>query len=334
MRRTKASLWVLAATVTTVATLFLLPYTPKLAVHTARVELGELAVTTMLEGLVVNGSQQPCVALSAGRIENVHVKKGQQVAAGELLFSMDTSVEEHTLAALSQAIFRQERALDSSPYADTVSALAAQSLMDAKAQSAQLRAQIELKQVRAAIDGVMGGVYVQPGDYVPEAAALGVVQGAGRRVTAMCRAADALDMLGGTPAKLTSAMGETLGYATLVSASAPAMSDLSGQYVQTLTLEPLEGQSLSRQQIGASVTVELLREAYSGVALAPVSAVGSGDTLWLMDNGRAVRVEVDVSARNADYVRVPHEYLGAAVILNPDEHALYADCPVKEAKRR
>ena len=46
MPKTKASLLVIAATAVTVATLFLLPFTPKTAVRTAAVERGDLIRST------------------------------------------------------------------------------------------------------------------------------------------------------------------------------------------------------------------------------------------------------------------------------------------------
>ena len=53
MTRTQASLSVIAVTLATVTTLFLLPYTPKIPVQTAIVRRGEWTKTTLAEGVAV-----------------------------------------------------------------------------------------------------------------------------------------------------------------------------------------------------------------------------------------------------------------------------------------
>ena len=100
MPKTKASLLVIAATAVTVATLFLLPFTPKTAVRTAAVERGDLIRSTLMEGVVAYANEQPLIALQAGRVARVYVIQGQAVRAGDLLVSMDTSVQEQELAAV------------------------------------------------------------------------------------------------------------------------------------------------------------------------------------------------------------------------------------------
>ena len=63
MTRTQASLSVIAVTLATVTTLFLLPYTPKIPVQTAIVRRGEWTKTTLAEGVVQYRQQQPAVCL-------------------------------------------------------------------------------------------------------------------------------------------------------------------------------------------------------------------------------------------------------------------------------
>ena len=111
MPKTKASLLVIAATAVTVATLFLLPFTPKTAVRTAEVERGNLIRSTLMEGVVAYADEQPLVALTAGRVARVYVSQGQAVCAGDLLMSMDTSVQEQELTAVNRLLYEQETAL-------------------------------------------------------------------------------------------------------------------------------------------------------------------------------------------------------------------------------
>ena len=110
MQKTRASLLVIAATALTVATLFLLPFTPKAAVRTAVVERGAFIRSTLLEGVIGYAQEQPLLALQPGRIARVHVQQGQRVSAGELLVSMDTEAQEQELAAVTRMLYEQQEA--------------------------------------------------------------------------------------------------------------------------------------------------------------------------------------------------------------------------------
>ncbi|MEG2316663.1 MAG: biotin/lipoyl-binding protein [Clostridia bacterium] len=334
MPKTKASLWVILATAATVLTLFLLPFTPKTAVRTTVAELGDLAQTTLLEGIVCYQGEQPCLSVQAGQVSAVHVRQGQRVAKGDLLFSMDSKAEETALAALSQLRYEREQALSAISAAEPAAALAAQSTWDVRAKESELRASIASKQIRTAVDGVMGGVYVSEGSYVAAFGALGTVRGECKQVTAVAVLSGGAEAASGTLADLRGASGETLGVAELSAMGAPAFDAATAKCTQQLTFVPLDDQSLSGLAIGEHVTVEMLNRTLSGMALVPVSAIGSGDRIWVVENGAATPILVDVSKRNEHFVYVPKELAGKRVVLVPDEAALYAGCPVKEGKAR
>ena len=91
MTRTQASLSVIAVTLATVTTLFLLPYTPKIPVQTAIVRRGEWTKTTLAEGVVQYRQQQPAVCLQGGVLRRVCAEEGVNFRKGKLLFALDTS---------------------------------------------------------------------------------------------------------------------------------------------------------------------------------------------------------------------------------------------------
>lgn len=334
MRKTKASMLIIAATAITVATLFLLPYTPRPTVSTSRVVRGDLVMTTLIEGAVTYMDEQPCVALCAGKVSGVYVAKGQRVSEGELLFTLDSSYEENAVAALSALIYEQETLLSSMPYSEAVAVACAQSLMDMRVQLSELRAQAELKRVRAPGDGVIGGVYVREGDGAMQGAPLGLIYSEGRQLSALCRAADAAHAQTGTPANVYAPSGKRLGLAVLSATGAPSYDESSAQLMQTLRFTPVDDSVLADADIGDSVTVELLTDTLPDKALAPISAVDGDDLLWLVDGGRATPVKVDAGRRNESFVCVPERYIGCSVILTPDAYDLYSGCPVKEPKKK
>lgn len=333
MPKTKASLLVIAATVMTVATLFLLPFTPRTAVRTAVVEQGELIRSTLMEGVVAYANEQPLIALQAGRVERVHVRQGQAVHAGDLLISMDTGVQEQELAAVNQWLYEQETALAAFGQAGEAALSAAQTALQARTRQTELRASIASAQIRAETDGIVGALYVTEGAMSGEGGLLGSVHGIGLRVVAAGRAADLADVATGAAAMVTSAEGKALGPAVLGQAGAPEMDSATGQAMQSLSFLPADG-AWTGASAGDRVVVELVCETLKDQALVPVSAVDSRGRVWFAEDGTAKPVEIDLSLHNDAYVAVPQEWAGKRVILLPETAALYPGCPVREARTR
>ena len=177
MQKTRASLLVIAATALTVATLFLLPFTPKAAVRTAVVERGAFIRSTLLEGVIGYAQEQPLLALQPGRIARVHVQQGQRVSAGELLVSMDTEAQEQELAAVTRMLYEQQEAAAAFGQAGEAAFAAAESTLEGQKRQAELRAAIASGQIRAAADGVVGAIYTSEGEYAGEMSLLGTVHG-------------------------------------------------------------------------------------------------------------------------------------------------------------
>ncbi|MDD3337199.1 MAG: biotin/lipoyl-binding protein [Eubacteriales bacterium] len=328
MFKTKASLGVIAVTAITVMTLFLLPFTPKTPVRTAVVERGDLIKTTILEGVVAYRNQQPVVSLQAGQIGAVYVGQGDAVKKGQLLLSMDSSVEENALASVT-ALLYQRQALEAS-YGDAVTMAFAGETLSLKEQEATLRQSIALKQLRAQADGLVSEIFVKEGDLVDQGALLGMV-----RDEATCISAALPSALGeaatiGTAAVLRT--GDHTGAACLSAVAAPLLDDQTGQAIRQLTFTPLA--DTPRWKVGDRVTVEICDESNWGVPLAPIEAISESGRIWVVEDGVATSVKADFSQRNENFVALPESYVGLRVILSPDNAGLTEGCSVKEAKRK
>lgn len=327
MSKTKASLCVITATALTVMTLFLLPFTPKPAVRTAIVSRGELLQTTLVEGVVAYESQQPVVSLQAGRLSGVYVAQGQRVKAGQLLFAMDTSAEEQALSMLASRRYAAERLTGGE-------AALAGATFGWDEQELAIRASIELKQLRAQEDGVVGAVYQQAGDYVADGALIGLVHSDGLCVTAAWQPGIYAQAQAGAAATVAATSGESVVYVQLRQTGAPALSAETGQYVQQLTFAPVGNAGLTGFEVGDRVMVEVLNRTDLDVPLAPVEAIDENGRLWLVRDGKAVSMKVDTTLRNDQYLYVPEALLGERIILLPDDSTLTEGCAVKEAKKR
>lgn len=334
MPKTKASLLLVAATALTVAVLFCLPVSPKITVHTAAVEEGDLIRTTLLEGVVGYRDQQPCVTLRDGKVAQVHVAQGECVQMGDLLFTMDTSVAQAALASLEKGIYEQQSLLENvDTKASFVSLLAQQGAQQYR-QKAELEAEIRASQVRAAFDGVVGGVYQTEGSYVPAMAVLGEIHGNEKQITAVGRSSELIGVNKGAVSNVKRADGEKLGVAQVLHLAAPEVDAQTGAITQTMRFEPMDEAVLSNADVGDRMTLELVCEVASDRALVPISALDGSDRIWVVENGKATPYRVDVTCRNDHYVAIDRRWLGKRVILSPNEETLSAGCAVKEGKLR
>lgn len=317
MPRTKASLLMILATAATVTTLLLLPFTPKTPVHTALVQSGDWFNVMRLEGVVSYRRQQNCVNLYPGTVSGVYVHTGQQVHAGDLLFRLDTSAQESLLAQLSGSRHNLQGAEWLAAFGN-----AAQSEWE-------LRSQIEAGKIRAQTDGLVSAVYVETGDQLAAAGLLGVVGSSEKCVTAIARAQELQSLQPGTAAVLTLTGGETA--AVLEKIGAPAADETTTQVMQPLTFA---SDGLAGASVGEKAGVQLLMDHQENVALIPISAVDSQNQVWVVADGKASPVVIDVSCRNEQYVACDVQMAGKRLVLQPEAYALWSGCPVKEAASR
>lgn len=323
MPRAKASLVIILTTALTVAVLFWLPYTPAHIVHTVTAEKGEWVKTALLSGVVGYEQQQHCVAAWSGKISKVYASPGQKVKKGDVLFLMDTSVQEQMLYAMQNTRYTQMSRLGALEQETAI--LAAQQLQWNEKEM-ELKRSIELAQIRARMDGTVASVYVNEGSYVEEAGSLGSIHN-----DQLCVDASGRTEVVGKTAPGTSAVlekeGKEMGIAQVLSLSAPEMT-MEG--MQRLKLLPLAQKQLAECEAGDRVTVELLIERIGDQVMIPLAAVDADSKVWYVENGAAYAQVVDTTRRNGNSVAVTPEWEGRKIILLPQ--GLYEGCPVKEAK--
>jgi len=325
--KTRASVWMIGITFLTVAAMWLLPRTSGLTVYTAAVQNGDLLKTILLSGVAVYRDEQPVISPLQSRITKVHVREGQRVSKGELLFSLDTSSQEAALAAVMQARFAQEKLLGNQ---ENEAILALGVLSDLMQKENELKTLIHSSQIRAAQNGIMQNIYIREGEYAQAAEVLGAVRGTELCIAASANASEVSGVQEGAPAALTR-NGKKAGTAVLCRLTAPVAEENGTKAVQQMVLDPAEDVHLT---VGDRVTIELLCGATENVALIPIAAVSRSNEIWIVEDGRAAPVSIDISKRNADYVALPNIYAGKHVVLAPDSYDLTSGCAVKEGNAR
>lgn len=323
MPKAKASLLVMMITAMTTAVLFWLPYTPRPAVRTVVVQEGSVIRTVLMNGAVIYRDQQPCICLQGGVVRRIHVRPGQLVKKGDLLFTMDTSSQEAALAAIQQMRYQQQK-LNA---ADTVlSALAAEREWAWSENETRLRAEIQASQIRAGCDGVVENVYAEEGAYVSASGVLGSVRGCEKQIQATVPVVDAARLCAGTAA-IVIREGQTIGTAVLHAISAP---DAEGR--QQLSFLPASEEQLARVEAGTQVTVETVVETIESCTPVPVSAVDEDGRVWYIEDGVAKSGKIPLDSCSAEEVAAPLEWAGRTIVLEPDLAVLTDGCAVKEAK--
>lgn len=313
MPKSRQDVLIVLCTLLVSSALLRLPYTPALAVRTAVVEEGELIQSVLVSGVVAYAHQQPCLTLQPGVVSRVHVKAGQQVIKGELLFEMDASAHVEALAAL----YGMKHELEAGGWA----LLSAQQRWEWAKTEGELKQAVAASRIRAEQDGVVEAVYISPGDYAEAGAVLGYVRNGEKCIVATGRAADLTGVGGGSAAAL-----EQLGAAVVDAVHAP---DETG--MQQLVLLPSDAALFDGRRAGERITAEVVTGMVDGCALIPLSAVDGESRVWVVENGCAHAYKVDVKRRSAQMTAVDPVWKGRRVILSPTQE-LTEGCRVKEAK--
>ena len=312
MRNGRKSLLMLLCSIVTSALMILWPTEKAVWVEATVVESGELIQTVFLTGTVRYALEQPCISLQSGIVSRVHVNAGQSVQQGELMFQMDTEAEEKALSALQEARYEQQKGLEH--LNDDVSVFAIQNELEWQTMERQLQAKIEASQIRAPAAGVVEAVYVQEGKWVAEAEMLGVTRGKGTQIVA---SADTGNLKGVSIE--SAAVIRTGEYCVPAMVRQIGAIDANGQQ---LVYFDIEEKDASRFQAGETVRVELITSVLSADALIPLRAVSANQTVWYIENGRAVECDIQSGESNRTHLSASAEYTGKTIILYPDRYEL------------
>ena len=321
MTRAKASLLAVLVTAVTCGVLLNLPGKQAVEVRTAIVQRGEVVRTVKLSGIVGYRHNQLCVNMQEGRLAEVYVQPGQAVKEGELLFRMDTSVQEAALARLYSMRNEQNRLLASAEA--SISALAAQQELLWTEQEASLQLAIEAAFIRADRDGVVETIYLEENTLIPSMTPLGKVRGEERCI-------EVAGMTDETVKLLRGAVGTAEGMA--VQLDAVASPDMESG-IQQLTFVPVHPEALAKRQVGERITVEAVLETVPDCVPIPLSAIDRQSRVWYVENGRACFEKLETLAHNREAAAAPLSWEGRRIILEPEGKQLAEGCEIREARR-
>lgn len=320
MRKGGKALLMLLSSVCTAALMMLWPVKPLTEVETAVVQRGDLVQSVLLNGMVRYAQEQPCISLKSGIVSDVYVRAGQTIQRGDLLFKLDTTVEEQALAALYEMRHAQQKAF--AELDGAVSALALQNELEWRTSEAQLVASIEASQIRASADGIMEAVYVKAGDLVAETALLGMTHGKGRQIVSSAYAGSVSGISPGTAA--IAKQGSNSVPAVL---SQMGAADASG--MQTLLFELMQEDAFD---VGDTVQIELITSVQPSGALVPLAAIDADGLIWVVEDDKACSREIEPGECSRTHTRADESWTNQTVILYPEQYDLKDGQPVRVKK--
>ena len=320
MCKTRVSFLLILISVMILSVSVSLAYVPSLEVKTVLIESGPFAEVTRLVGNVVYSDEQLCFFPFAGKVAQIYVTPGQNVKKGDLLFRLDTTDAEKALSLLA----RQENLQQSSigDFQVAASSFALMQVYEVQQLRQNLLRQIAGAQLRAEIDGIVEEIYIRQGQMIESSGPAGRIVGLDRQIQVVNQS---LKVQKDTPALIYYDKQST-GTAYFVE---DEITIENMTQIRNLKFAPAD-QCLDGMDPHQKVELALLDGDYSEATLIPLEAVDIENQIWVVENGRARAVEIDISRRNESYIAAEEKWRGKRVILLPEKYDLSNGCLVSE----
>lgn len=312
MSKATASLCVITVTIATVMALFFSPLPTAVRLQTAAIVPGQLQKTRMLQGTVTYADSSLLFSPLDGRIAAVHVQTGDGIQEGQLLFSLDADREIAALATLNNRLASLESGAAALPA--ELRLTDAKELFQQASSRAELEALIAAKQIRSGAEGRIENLFVKQGAYVAAGTPLAQMHGDQLCITALWTGEHSLTPREGMAAWWCGKDGRPQGQLTLTSVL--PVEQASGTALR-LSFSPVDGCCLPLRP-GDAVAVTLLLDTLPSGALAPLSALGEGQRLWVVSEGVVKAIPVTTGEGNGQQIQVSDAMAGMQVILEPD----------------
>ena len=321
MCKTRISFLLILASVMIAATSISLAYVPSIEVNTALVHTGPFAEIIRLVGTVSYSREQLCAFPIAGKVAQVYVKPGQSVKKGDLLFRLETSEVENTMALLSSG---QEnwRQFGVENFDAALPPVSINQLYEIQQLRQQMLAQIAGSQIRAEIDGIVDAIFINEKQMINASVFAARIVGSEKMIKV---AEQSLKLQKNAPV-LISYKGQELGTAYYVEDEVVEENMMQIRNLKFVSYD----NCLDEIDIHETLELSLLEGECSETALIPLEAVTYENRIWLVEDNHARSVEIDVSRHNEFYVAAEEEWRGKRVILFPDLYELSEGCLVRE----
>ncbi len=330
MRKSTASLFMLAITAVTAAALWTWPVERWETVKTVKVSLGNVERTVAVVGTAARKGEYYSAHPKGGVVVQVFVQDGQMVTAGDPLYRLDDSLQQAALRKVMQAM--ENAGTTEAAWADQVTE-AAQALGDevqvlAKeglsaytgtraemtAQADALTAEIASLTQRAYKDGEVLQVMAREGELLLPGSPGAVLSSLDAEIRAEVSSRDSRQITEGMRARI-SINSMPLGEAVVEKVGLLKPNAQGIPYAQVV-LTPLDGLSVN---IGTQVDVDVILEAQTQVPVVPAEAVTDKDTVFQVYEGRAWEQNAAVRLWDGNWAALGDLPVGTELVLSPEK---------------
>ena len=309
---------------------------PALRVQTMVVAPQTNGTTTRYVGKIVPAHEIPLSLQSTGRVVSVSVKNGDRVRKGQEILAVDNTQAMHALQGAEATLKQAQDGYDRVSKIHEKGVVSDQKMVEIESQLAQARslhaaAQQRLKEctVMAPCDGVISGLKVEKGQTIlPDARVCSILDTDGFSVRFMVPETEIAQVHVGDRGEVEcAAMNVSL--PIKVTEKSQKANPLAHTYEVTARIEG-RAKGLMSEMVGvAKLKVQQAEE--QATLVIPGQCVllkPEGPTVWVVEQGTAVRRTIEVDGYQAEGVRVKSGLQAGDTLIIEGYQKLYNDCKV------
>ena len=257
---------------------------PAAANQTATVQRGNLNINILASGNLLTSHEENLAFYSAGTVQQVLVKIGDRVQAGQVLAKLDTAPLESSLAQSAISVKQAQMNLENAKEPKTNSSgtqvistpdplnieIKELQLQNAKADLAEAQKKLDKATITAPFAGLVTDVNVVPGDQVAaNAVGVRIIDPANFQTEVLVNETEIYELSIGTPATVQAVALSSYTFPAKISliAETPTIQSNVVNYKVTVQMDPVDAAMVQAQSTGRTA---------SGITSARVRTPGTG----------------------------------------------------------
>ena len=313
----------------------------------AKKELRPIKVKTMVVAPQTNGAtsryvgtieaihETPLSMQTTGRVENVNVKNGQRVHKGQVLLTVDNTQAVNALTGAEAALKYAQDAYNRVSKVHSKGVVSDQQMVEIESKLTQAKSlyeaakrRVEECRLMAPCDGVVDGLNIEKGQTVlPDVTLCSLLDVTGFNVRFTVPEAE-INSLPQSGEMECAAVGET--FPVTLSEKRVAANRVTHTYDVLARVQG--GADVLRTGMVGKVKLESKRREANGEGIViPARCIllkPEGHTVWVAEQGRAVRRDITIDGYQADGVRVKDGLLPGDRLIIDGYQKLYQGCNV------
>lgn len=289
-------------------------------------------------GTVEPAHAVPVSLQSTGRVLFVHAKNGTRLHRGQVILRVDSTQALHAVQSTYAVLQQAQDGYDRARQVYASGAVTDQKMVEVESQLARARAAYETAQqqlrectLTAPCDGVLSGLDIEPGQTVlPGRTLCSLLDVTGMNVRFTVPEAEIRHIRLQDEGEMTCAAVDTV---LPVQVTEKDMTANALTHTYDVTARIIGGSDVLMPGMVATISLQLSAISHQTKIVIPASCVllkPEGHTVWIKENGKAVRRAITVDGYQADGVRVAEGLQAGDSLITEGYQKLYSGCKVIE----